>query len=70
MASCVSGCSPVMRFCQKLNRLKTLEDDVMATSLKRCLSTVDLALLGVGGMVGSGLYVLTGTVAKDTAGPA
>lgn len=42
----------------------------MATSLKRCLNTVDLALLGVGGMVGSGLYVLTGTVAKDTAGPA
>ncbi|KAI7797553.1 cationic amino acid transporter 4 [Triplophysa rosa] len=70
MASCVSGCSPMVRFYQKLNRLKTLEDDVMATSLKRCLSTVDLALLGVGGMVGSGLYVLTGTVAKDTAGPA
>ncbi|XP_073723745.1 cationic amino acid transporter 4 [Misgurnus anguillicaudatus] len=70
MASCVSSCSPVVRFCHKLNRLKTLEDDVMATSLKRCLSTVDLALLGVGGMVGSGLYVLTGTVAKDTAGPA
>nr|AAM52327.1 SLC7A4 [Danio rerio] len=70
MASCISGCSPVMRFCQKLNRLKTLDDDVMATSLKRCLNTVDLALLGVGGMVGSGLYVLTGTVAKDTAGPA
>ncbi|XP_056585483.1 cationic amino acid transporter 4 [Triplophysa dalaica] len=70
MASCVSGCSQVVRFYHKLNRLKTLEDDVMATSLKRCLSTVDLALLGVGGMVGSGLYVLTGTVAKDTAGPA
>ncbi|MEQ2206924.1 hypothetical protein XENOCAPTIV_004820 [Xenoophorus captivus] len=42
----------------------------MATSLKRCLSTLDLTLMGVGGMVGSGLYVLTGTVAKDTAGPA
>ncbi|XP_063050210.1 cationic amino acid transporter 4 [Engraulis encrasicolus] len=69
--SCARGCYPAsLRLCHKLNRLKTLEADVMATSLKRCLSTADLTLLGVGGMVGSGLYVLTGTVAKDTAGPA
>ncbi|XP_015683181.1 cationic amino acid transporter 4 [Protobothrops mucrosquamatus] len=58
------------RFCQKLNRVKTLQDDLMETSLNRCLTTVDLTLLGIGGMVGSGLYVLTGTVAKETAGPA
>ncbi|XP_062398239.1 cationic amino acid transporter 4 [Sardina pilchardus] len=70
MSRCVGGCSPVVRVCQRLNRLKRVEADVMATSLQRCLSTLDLALLGVGGMVGSGLYVLTGTVAKDTAGPA
>lgn len=70
MAACVRGCAPAVRLCHRLNRLKTLDDDIMATSLKRCLSTVDLAMLGVGGMVGSGLYVLTGTVAKDTAGPA
>ncbi|MBN3310981.1 CTR4 protein, partial [Amia calva] len=70
MVSRLRSCTPAVRFCQKLNRLKTLEDNMMETSLKRCLSTVDLALLGIGGMVGSGLYVLTGTVAKDTAGPA
>ncbi|XP_005990308.1 cationic amino acid transporter 4 [Latimeria chalumnae] len=70
MVSRLPNCSSMMRFCQKLNRVKTLEDDMMATSLKRCLSTVDLTLLGIGGMVGSGLYVLTGTVARDTAGPA
>lgn len=58
------------RFCQKLNRLKPLEESSMETSLRRCLSTLDLTLLGVGGMVGSGLYVLTGTVAKNMAGPA
>ncbi|XP_033974222.1 cationic amino acid transporter 4 [Trematomus bernacchii] len=70
MATFPRGCSPAVRLCQKLNRLKTLDDDMMATSLKRCLSTLDLTLLGVGGMVGSGLYVLTGTVAKDMVGPA
>uniref|UniRef100_A0A8C5LTA3 Solute carrier family 7 member 4 n=1 Tax=Leptobrachium leishanense TaxID=445787 RepID=A0A8C5LTA3_9ANUR len=60
----------MVRFCHKLNRVKTLENDLMETSLKRCLSSIDLTLLGVGGMVGSGLYVLTGTVAKEIAGPA
>ncbi|XP_027889911.1 cationic amino acid transporter 4 [Xiphophorus couchianus] len=70
MATCSTGCAPAVRLCQRLNRLKTLDGDMMATSLKRCLSTLDLTLMGVGGMVGSGLYVLTGTVAKDTAGPA
>ncbi|CAL8294920.1 cationic amino acid transporter 4 [Gadus morhua] len=70
MATCATGCAPAVRLCQRLNRLKTLDDDMMATSLKRCLSTLDLTLLGVGGMVGSGLYVLTGTVAKDMVGPA
>ncbi|XP_070760508.1 cationic amino acid transporter 4 [Enoplosus armatus] len=70
MATFPRGCTPAVRLCQRLNRLKTLDDDMMATSLKRCLSTLDLTLLGVGGMVGSGLYVLTGTVAKDMVGPA
>ncbi|XP_074247352.1 cationic amino acid transporter 4 isoform X3 [Saimiri boliviensis] len=70
MARGMPSIASLARLCQKLNRLKPLEDSTMDTSLRRCLSTLDLTLLGVGGMVGSGLYVLTGTVAKDMAGPA
>uniref|UniRef100_F6ULN0 Solute carrier family 7 member 4 n=1 Tax=Monodelphis domestica TaxID=13616 RepID=F6ULN0_MONDO len=70
MAWGLPSAAGLARLCQKLNRLKPLEDATMETSLRRCLSTLDLALLGIGGMVGSGLYVLTGTVAKEMAGPA
>ncbi|XP_069353465.1 cationic amino acid transporter 4 [Eulemur rufifrons] len=70
MARGLPSAASLARFCQKLNRLKPLEESSMETSLRRCLSTLDLTLLGVGGMVGSGLYVLTGTVAKNMAGPA
>ncbi|XP_075390603.1 cationic amino acid transporter 4 [Tenrec ecaudatus] len=70
MARGLPSAASLARFCKKLNRLKPLEESTMDTSLRRCLSTLDLTLLGVGGMVGSGLYVLTGTVAKEMAGPA
>ncbi|XP_051829248.1 cationic amino acid transporter 4 [Antechinus flavipes] len=70
MAWGLPSAAGLARLCQKLNRLKRLEDTTMETSLRRCLSTLDLALLGIGGMVGSGLYVLTGTVAKELTGPA
>ncbi|XP_004466537.2 cationic amino acid transporter 4 [Dasypus novemcinctus] len=70
MAWQLPSAASLAHFCRKLNRLKPLEESTMETSLNRCLSTLDLALLGVGGMVGSGLYVLTGTVAKEMAGPA
>uniref|UniRef100_A0A8C4L1C2 Cationic amino acid transporter C-terminal domain-containing protein n=1 Tax=Equus asinus TaxID=9793 RepID=A0A8C4L1C2_EQUAS len=70
MAWGLPSTASLARFCQKLNRLKPLEKSTMETSLQRCLSTLDLTLLGVGATVGSGLYVLTGTVAKEMAGPA
>ncbi|KAG5881968.1 hypothetical protein JTB14_006006 [Gonioctena quinquepunctata] len=55
--------------CTKMNRTKQFPSDVMETPLNRCLNTFDITLLGVGHMVGAGIYVLTGTVAKDIAGP-
>ncbi|CAG9863546.1 unnamed protein product [Phyllotreta striolata] len=55
--------------CSKMNRKKQLPSDVMETPLNRCLNTFDITLLGVGHMIGAGIYVLTGTVTKDIAGP-
>nr|XP_022916609.1 cationic amino acid transporter 4 [Onthophagus taurus] len=55
--------------CSKMNRTKQLPQDIMDTPLKRCLNTFDITLLGVGHMVGAGIYVLAGTVTRDIAGP-
>ncbi|XP_055594778.1 cationic amino acid transporter 4 [Uranotaenia lowii] len=55
--------------CSKMNRTKQLPADLMETPLNRCLNTFDITLLGIGHMVGAGIYVLTGTVAHEMAGP-
>ena len=39
-------------------------------SLKRALGVVNLTALGVGAIIGTGIFVLTGTVAAQNAGPA
>ena len=67
-------CSPfsmawLAKLGERLNRKKTLSADMMETPLNRCLTTLDLALLGIGHMLGAGIFVLTGTVVKDIAGP-
>lgn len=38
--------------------------------LKRCLSAWDLAFLGIGAIIGTGIFVLTGVAAATQAGPA
>ena len=38
-------------------------------ALKRSLSAWDLTLLGIGAIIGTGIFVLTGTAAANQAGP-
>ncbi|XP_015792595.1 cationic amino acid transporter 4-like [Tetranychus urticae] len=56
----------------KLRRTKQISgsSDMLETQLNRCLSTFDITLLGIGHMVGSGVYVLTAPIAKKVVGPA
>jgi APA family basic amino acid/polyamine antiporter len=39
-------------------------------SLRRCLTATDLTMLGVGAIIGAGIFVLTGIAAATEAGPA
>jgi len=45
-------------------------DDTSESGLKRCLSAFDLTLLGIGAIIGTGIFVLTGIAAAEQAGPA
>ncbi|MFI1864621.1 amino acid permease [Streptomyces jumonjinensis] len=56
-------------------RTKSVEQSIRDTeepehALKRSLSALDLTVFGVGVIIGTGIFVLTGAVAKEIAGPA
>ncbi|XP_038073038.1 cationic amino acid transporter 4-like [Patiria miniata] len=51
-------------------RRKPVQRDAIPTPLHRCLGVVDLTLLGVGSMIGSGSFLLPGQVSGVVAGPA
>ena len=54
-----------------LFRTKPINADISCnTGLKRCLSAMDLTLLGIGAIIGAGIFVLTGIAAAKSAGPA
>lgn len=61
--SCVNFLNLLIR-----SRRHDLSDE--DTLFNRCLTTLDVILLGMGSMLGPGLYVATGQIARDTAGPA
>ncbi|MFE7134714.1 amino acid permease [Streptomyces sp. NPDC057638] len=56
-------------------RTKSIEQSIRDTEepehgLRRSLSALDLTVFGVGVIIGTGIFVLTGAVAKENAGPA
>ncbi|MGW1379387.1 amino acid permease [Streptomyces sp. NPDC002446] len=56
-------------------RTKTVEQSILDTeepehTLKKSLSALDLTVFGVGVVIGTGIFVLTGKIAKEQAGPA
>jgi APA family basic amino acid/polyamine antiporter len=53
-----------------LSIFRTKPIETADAGLKRCLSAFDLTLLGVGAIIGTGIFVLTGIAAANQAGPA
>ena len=49
-------------------RVKSVENDISNSGLERCLNATDLTLLAIGGIVGAGIYVMTGIAIKEMAG--
>ncbi|WSZ81704.1 amino acid permease [Streptomyces sp. NBC_00859] len=57
-----------------LFRTKSVEQSIRDTeepehALKKSLSALDLTVFGIGVVIGTGIFVLTGLIAKQTAGP-
>ncbi|MGI5471423.1 amino acid permease [Streptomyces sp. CA-132043] len=57
-----------------LFRTKTVEESIRDTeepehALRKSLSALDLTVFGVGVIIGTGIFVLTGKIAKESAGP-
>ncbi|XP_033097865.1 probable cationic amino acid transporter [Anneissia japonica] len=67
--------SVLQSFIGRLLRVKTVdvsgqnENQDVPGKLSRCLSTLDLVSLGVGSCMGTGMYVVSGLVAREMAGP-
>ena len=54
----------------RVKSIETMLEGTQANPLKKSLSAFDLTLLGIGCIIGTGIFVLTGVAAADYAGPA
>ncbi len=57
----------------RMNLFRTKHIDAFKasnTGLKKCLTAFDLTLLGIGAIIGAGIFILTGIAAATKAGPA
>lgn len=54
----------------RVKPIETMLEGTHANPLKKSLSAFDLALLGIGCIIGTGIFVLTGVAAATYAGPA
>src|ERR1051325_3595831 len=59
-----------MNLFRRKNVLDLQAEALTDQSLKRALGPMNLTALGVGAIIGTGIFVLTGTVAAQNAGPA
>ena len=50
--------------------IRDLDQESAPTALKRVLGPLDLVLIGVGVIIGGGIFVVTGNAAAQFAGPA
>ena len=50
--------------------IATLRADAESNTLRRALGPLNLTTLGIGSIIGTGIFVLTGTAASQNAGPA
>ena len=61
-----------IRICSRRSRSSSSSatSSTAGKALKRTLTALDLTLLGIGAIIGTGIFVLTGTAAANQAGPA
>ena len=53
-----------------ISRIIAEAEETGAHTLKKTLTALDLTMLGIGGIIGTGIFVLTGQAAGKHAGPA